>query len=333
MKIGSLCSGYGGLDMAAEAFYDANTAWMCDVDKYASIVIQERWGVPNLGDMKEVDWSNVEPVDILTAGYPCQPFSTAGQRKGSADERHLWPYIKEIISHLQPSRVILENVRGHLTLGFKEVLQDLTQIGYDARWAIVRASDVGAPHRRERLFCVAQPTDSNSVRFDIREFATTRHQGQSQSESAECCEIATNTEGGGSRIQSERNQTPYSKFRNDIETITNPDDSRGFGDSQGSSRRPDSRTSTNPDGNEQSGDRQAQGLGSRFNTRNQMRLQRAPNPLELGKLNPKFVEYMMGLPVGWVTDLDISRSQQLKLLGNGVVPQQAYYAIDKLERL
>ena len=64
-----------------------------------------------------------------------------------------------------------------------------------------------------------------------------------------------------------------------------------------------------------------------------MRLQGTPNPLELGKLNPKFVEYMMGLPIGWVTDLDISRSQQLKLLGNGVVPQQAYYAIDMLERL
>lgn len=272
MKIGSLCSGYGGLDMAVEVFYGAETAFMCDIDKYASIVIKERWGVPNLGDMKQVDWSNVEPVDILTAGYPCQPFSTAGQRKGSADERHLWPDIKEIISHLQPSRVILENVRGHLTLGFREVLQDLTEIGYDARWAIVRASDVGAPHKRERLFCVAQPTDSTSKGF----------QGEINKKSGlKCCsEFVTNT-----------------------------------------------------DCNEQSRDGQAQGLGSRFNTRNQMRLQGAPNPLELGKLNPKFVEYMMGLPVGWVTDLEISRSQQLKLLGNGVVPQQAYYAIDKLERL
>lgn len=289
--------------MAVEAFYKAETAFMCDIDKYASIVIKERWGVPNLGDMKQVDWSNVEPVDILTAGYPCQPFSTAGQRKGSADERHLWPYIKEIVSHLQPSRVILENVRGHLTLGFKEVLQDLAEIGYDARWAIVRASDVGAPHRRERLFCVAQPTHPNSIRFDLRELGKARHQGQSQSESPQCCETTSNTNSEG--LQGTGNET------NDI--------------TEGSS------SNTNCD--EQSRDRKAQGLGSRFNTRYQMRLQGAPNPLELGKLNPKFVEYMMGLPVGWVTDLDISRSQQLKLLGNGVVPQQAYYAIDKLERL
>jgi DNA (cytosine-5)-methyltransferase 1 len=304
MKIGSLCSGYGGLDMAVEAFYGAETAFMCDIDKYASIVIKERWGVPNLGDMKQVDWSNVEPVDILTAGYPCQPFSTAGQRKGSADDRHLWPYIKEIISHLQPSRVILENVRGHLTLGFKEVLQDLTEIGYDARWAIVRASDVGAPHRRERLFCVAQPTDSNSVRFNLRELGTTRHQGQSQSESAQCCETASNTHSEG--LQGTGNET------NDITNggVSNTNDKC------------------------ESYDGQMSQLGSRFASRREMQLRRAPNPLDINnKLNAKFVEYMMGLPVGWVTDLEISRSQQLKLLGNGVVPQQAYYAIDKLERL
>jgi DNA (cytosine-5)-methyltransferase 1 len=303
VKIGSLCSGYGGLDMAVEAFYDAQTAWMCDIDKYASIVIKERWGLPNLGDMKLVDWLNVKPVDILTAGYPCQPFSTAGQRKGSADERHLWSYIKDIISQLQPKRVILENVRGHLTLGFKEVLKDLTEIGYDAKWAIVRASDVGAPHRRERLFCIAQLTNSNSFGFNVREFATSGNQRQSQSQSTQCCKTASNAT--SQRPQREIDQKH--RFKCSCGIASNTDDAGRFGNTQRPSRR--------------------------FNTRNQMRLQRTPNPLELGKLNAKFVEYMMGLPEGWVTDLEISRSQQLKLLGNGVVPQQAYYAIDKLERL
>lgn len=306
MRIGSLCSGYGGLDMAVEALYGAETAFMCDIDKYASIVIKERWGVPNLGDMKQVDWSNVEPVDILTAGYPCQPFSTAGQRKGSADERHLWPYIKEIISHLQPSRVILENVRGHLTLGFKEVLQDLTEIGYDARWAIVRASDVGAPHQRARLFVIAYPksggtgfqssgvskkntgissrsseglqhTNTDSLRCDVGAQGTQRNQGESQSQPSQLGQDATNAT--SQRFQGSVNKRDIYAQCSDI-----------------------------------------------WN-------REIPNPLAEDKLNPKFVEYMMGLPVGWVTDLDISRSQQLKLLGNGVVPQQAYYAIDKLERL
>jgi DNA (cytosine-5)-methyltransferase 1 len=268
VKIGSLCSGYGGLDMAVEAYYNAETVWMCDIDKYSSIVIKERWGLPNLGDLKSVDWAAVEPIDILTAGYPCQPFSTAGQRKGLEDERHIWPYIKEIISTLQPKRVILENVRGHLTLGFKEVLKDLTEIGYDARWAIVRASDVGAPHQRARLFVIAYP---NSEGF----------QGSWN---------ALNDSTDGLVTDSNRNEQPR--------------------------------------------DGQTSELGSRYNSRNQMRLQSPPNTLDLKqRLNPEFVEYMMGLPIGWVTDLDISRSQQLKLLGNGVVPQQAYYAIEKLERL
>ena len=303
LKIGSLCSGYGGLDMAVEAYFNAETVWMCDNDNYASVVIKERWNLPNLGDLKAVDWTTVEPIDILTAGYPCQPFSHAGQRKGDNDERHIWPEIKTIISKLQPKLTILENVRGHLTLGFKEVLQDLAEIGYDASWAIVRASDVGAPHRRERLFIIAKPSNSNSFRGIIRGQNEEWNQGQSQFESSQCCETIANT--FGERCQNQLR----SKESNEPEQSITPD----------------------PNRNEQSGNGQVQKLGRRFDSRHQMRLQRPPNPLDITKrLNPKFVEYMMGLPEGWVTDLDISRSQQLKILGNGVVPQQAYYALQLL---
>jgi len=286
VKIGSLCSGYGGLDMAVEAYFNAETVWMCDNDKYASIVIKERWGLPNLGNLKEVDWTTVKPIDILTAGYPCQPFSQAGQRKGANDERHIWPNIKEIISQLRPSIVILENVRGHLSLGFKEVLKDLTEIRYNAKWSIVRASDVGAPHRRERLFVFAQPSNTNS----------------SPSEQLRRASRA---------ISSERGQ------------IIDRTNRQVLGSS--------GEIIANTYWDEQQGDRPTQRLGSRFNSQSEMRLQRTPNPLDINnKLNATFVEYMMGLPVGWVTDLDISRSQQLKLLGNGVVPQQAYKAIKQL---
>jgi DNA (cytosine-5)-methyltransferase 1 len=317
MKIGSLCSGYGGLDMAVEAFYGAETAFMCDIDKYASIVIKERWGVPNLGDMKQVDWSNVEPVDILTAGYPCQPFSTAGQRKGSADERHLWPYIKEIISHLQPSRVILENVRGHLTLGFKEVLQDLTEIGYDARWAIVRASDVGAPHQRARLFVIAYP---NSQTHNQSRRAN-RTISQSSSEVI--------------------NRSDRNEHRRSVEDLqrSNTDSLRCDVGAQGTQRNQrESQFEPSELGQDAANatNQRFQGSINKGNIYAQCSdiwNREIPNPLAEDKLNPKFVEYMMGLPIGWVTDLDISRSQQLKLLGNGVVPQQAYYAIDKLESL
>jgi DNA (cytosine-5)-methyltransferase 1 len=301
LKIGSLCSGYGGLDMAVEAYFNAETVWMCDNDKYASVVIKERWNLPNLGDLKAVDWTTVEPIDILTAGYPCQPFSHAGQRKGENDERHIWPEIKTIISKLQPKLAILENVRGHLTLGFKEVLQDLAEIGYDASWAIVRASDVGAPHRRERLFIIAKSSNSNSFRGIIRGQNEEWNQGQSQFESSQCCETIANT-----------NIKGLERTLHEAIDITNG-------------------SIANSNGNEQQGNGSMSQLGRRFNTQLEMRLQRPPHTLDLNnKLNPQFVEYMMGLPEGWVTDLDISRSQQLKILGNGVVPQQAYYALQLL---
>jgi DNA (cytosine-5)-methyltransferase 1 len=306
VKIGSLCSGYGGLDMAVEAYFDAETVWMCDNDKYASIVIKERWGLPNLGNLKEVDWTTVEPIDILTAGYPCQPFSNAGLRKGANDERHIWPSIKEIISQLRPRIVILENVRGHLTLGFKEVLKDLTEIGYDAKWSIVRASDVGAPHRRERLFVIAKPSNSNGFRGNLRGQDEEWNQRKSQFEPSECSKTITDSPGKAlQELAASRDMTRFEQI--------------------GSSSLTDSNR------NEQQGNRPTQRLGSRFNSQSEMRLQRTPNPLDINnKLNATFVEYMMGLPVGWVTDLDISRSQQLKLLGNGVVPQQAYKAIEQL---
>ena len=141
--------------MAVEAYFNAETVWTSDIDKYASIVIKERIGKPNLGDLKAINWTQIEPIDILTAGYPCQPFSHAGQRKGIEDERHIFPYIMQAIGILRPRIIVLENVRGHLSLGFKEVLQNLAEAGYDARWRVVRASDAGAPHQRARLFIIA----------------------------------------------------------------------------------------------------------------------------------------------------------------------------------
>lgn len=274
LKIGSLCTGYGGLDMAVEAYFDAETVWTSDIDKYASIVIKERISKPNLGDLKMVDWNSVEPIDILTAGYPCQPFSHAGQRKGTEDERHIFPYIMQAISVLRPRIIVLENVRGHLSLGFKEVLQKLAKAGYDAKWRVVRASDAGAPHRRERLFIIAQPSNTNRFGSQFRGQDKEWNQGKSQFKPCKCSQTITDTE--RERLQG----GVKTRFRYE----------------QGS----------------------------------EMSMRRPPNPLDQGRLNAKFVEYMMGLPEGWVTDLPLSRSQQLKILGNGVVPQQAYLALELL---
>tara|TARA_R100000808_G_scaffold4752_3_gene15084 strand:+ start:18053 stop:18811 length:759 start_codon:yes stop_codon:yes gene_type:complete len=154
--LGSLCTGYGGLDLACEAFFGADLVWVSEIDKDAAALLEVRFpGVPNLGDLTIVDWGQVEPVDVLCAGYPCQPYSTAGQRRGDADERAIFDYVRDAISVLRPGVVVLENVAGHLTLGGPGVVGALAGLGYDCRWGVVRASDAGAPHRRARWFCVA----------------------------------------------------------------------------------------------------------------------------------------------------------------------------------
>ena len=313
LKVGSLCTGYGGLDMAVEEYFDAETVWVSEIDKYASQLIELKIKKPNLGDLKLVDWANVKPIDILTAGYPCQPFSHAGQRQGTNDARHIWPYIKTAISVLRPSIVILENVRGHLSLGFSTVLGDLAEIGYDAQWTLVRASDVGAPHRRERLFVIATPqhTNTNSIGQplvgDIG--GEVGYQRQSQSIIGQLeQEIVTNTMFKGLQ---RREATTLQGRR-----VTNGHNQQEIISDSSGERQPSI-------GN-------LQRLRGRFTSRCEMYLQDIPNALDEGKLNAEFVEYMMGLPLGWVTDCGLSRAQQLKILGNGVVPQQAHYALELL---
>ena len=309
MKIGSLCTGYGGLDLAVETFFNAEMVWCAENDKYASKVIESRFNKPNLGDIKQIDWSTIEPIDILTAGYPCQPFSHAGHRKGENDERHIWPHILKGISILRPKFIILENVRGHLSLGFKEVLSDLTQNGYDAKWRIVRASDVGAPHQRARLFIIAYSNSEGLQRTWHK--ADDLTDGFTSNTNCDACEESR---------------------RADREISTK---SRGLqaGQDIGQARsehRCSCKASCNTNNQYQSYNREMSKLGGRFASRCEMSMQDIPNALVDDKLNAKFVEYMMGLPGGWVTDLDLSRSQQLKMLGNGVVPQQAYYALELL---
>lgn len=162
LTVGSLFSGIGGIDLGLERA-GMIVKWHSEIDPYACRVLKKHWpDVPNLGNIKEIDWATVEPVDVIAGGYPCQPFSTAGKRQGDKDERHLWPYFLRAISELRPRFALLENVRGHLSMGFDRVLGDLAEIGYDAEWQIVSAASVGAPHRRDRIICVAYPNNSGS---------------------------------------------------------------------------------------------------------------------------------------------------------------------------
>lgn len=240
-RIGSICSGYGGLDRAAEEFFGAETVWHVEYDTAPAKILEHHWpGVPNFGDLTAVDWSTVEPVDIVSAGFPCQDVSGAGRMAGlrPGTRTGLWLYIVQAIAVLRPRVVLLENVlgllsadgdvwpesvqlkadiaarygrvldlidhklakaqrKGTLTNEYRHrkaservrisrrervavaefrrerhrlvpraiatVLGTLAEVGYDARWTCVRASDIGAPHHRARVFIVATPADTDSI--------------------------------------------------------------------------------------------------------------------------------------------------------------------------
>ena len=158
LTVGSLFSGIGGLDLGLERA-GMSIRWHSEIDPYACKILKKHWPeVPNHGDIKQIDWRTVEPVDVICGGYPCQPFSTAGKRRGTDDPRHLWPWVRDAISALRPRYAILENVRGHLSMGGVTVIGELAEIGYDAEWRVVSAAGLGAPHRRERIIIVAYPT-------------------------------------------------------------------------------------------------------------------------------------------------------------------------------
>ncbi len=163
LTVGSLFSGIGGLDLGLERA-GMRVIWQSEIDLYACRVLQKHWkDVPNYGNIKEIDWDNVERPDVICGGYPCQPFSVAGKRDGTDDPRHLFPWVLKAISRLRPRYAILENVRGHLSMGGTTVLANLTSIGYNAEWCVVSAASVGAPHRRDRIVIIAYPNSDNST--------------------------------------------------------------------------------------------------------------------------------------------------------------------------
>lgn len=187
LRLGSLFSGYGGLDLAVhQVFGDVETVWVSDIEPGPCKVLAHRFpGVPNLGDITRIDWTQVEPVDIIAGGSPCQDISSAGRMAGMRDgtRSNLWVEMREAIRVLQPTYVIWENVyaarstaaasamesdprllgdhpSGQPVLrALGRVLGDLAELGFDAEWHSLRAADIGAPHGRARYFVVAVTRD------------------------------------------------------------------------------------------------------------------------------------------------------------------------------
>src|SRR5690242_12416306 len=159
MRVLSLCSGIGCIDFAAEQA-GGEIVGQVEIDEFCQQVLAKHWPhVKRLGAIQEVTGDEFGPIDLLAAGFPCQPSSLAGKRLGREDPRYLWPEIARLLRHIYPRWAVLENVPGLLTVEsgrvFRDILWTLAQMGYDARWCVYSAADVGAPHLRERVFVVA----------------------------------------------------------------------------------------------------------------------------------------------------------------------------------
>lgn len=372
-RIGELFAGYGGLGMGVQAVIGGEIAWFSEFDAAPSKILAHHFpGVPNHGDITKIDWSTVEPVDVLTGGFPCQDVSLAGARKGLKEGTRsgLWSEFAKAIDALRPGLVVIENVRGLLSaktieeisedlsdmesqpggmgeLGrgnrpvlnaFGRVLGDLAVLGYDAEWVGLRAADAGATHNRYRVFIVAHPKgepwgigNGNDVRprrgavergadagrgsAQNADLAAGDQRWQPAPGQAESWRARADTGGRGgtpaaadaSRIGLEAGRLP----RRPAQEQPDPASRVGsfpWGIYEPAIRRWERVTRPAPDAT------QPNGRGGKQ------------------RLDPAFVEWMMGLPAGHVAgpDVGLTRNDQLKALGNGVVPQQAALAIRHL---
>lgn len=363
-RIGSLFSGAGGLDIAVEAVFGGRVVWHSEIDPAASKVLAHHWpDVPNLGDITQVDWATVEPVDVLCGGFPCQDVSAAGKRAGLAEGTRsgLWAMFAEVINQLRPGVVVIENVRGllsakaHRAMESEEatvgdgadepvlralgaVLGDLSDLGYDAQWITLAASAVGAPHKRERVFILA--TDTTCLGCDRGTREDTKPQRRCQCSGRRdidrCGDAAAHTacngrhEGRPEPARIVGGSDAAERGHGHVDLLPTPM-SR---DHKGRNQRDDDTCLAGALLREMSTD---WGKYAPAIHRWETVVGPAPAPTEPNRngnprLSAAFSEWLMGWPAGWVTDptIGISRNDQLRIIGNGVVPQQAIAALNLL---
>lgn len=427
-RILSLFTGYSGLDMAVREVLGGHVVAHAEIEPAARRVLAHRFpGVPNLGDVSAVDWSSVGPVDVITGGFPCQDVSLAGRRLGIRHDTRsgLWAHMAVAVDQLRPRLVIIENVRGLLSaranhpahsdvgpcpwcLGGPDelslralgaVLGDLADLGYDAAWRLLAASDVGAPHQRARVFIVAWPADPDAAAGGrgpawgddgVRVAGLVAGTAADTEDDRQPPLVAGGSEpkrpwATGDRSAAEDTDGAASGERG----FAAPDEAGGWwarADAGGRGRAPaadadgdgfegfeglvagwdavhgdewndpdgcDGTAATDPDDDaKRTGQSSGDPKGCRAESaqcvddphrwgpygdavrRWAAVLGRdappATEPTARGahRLSPRFVEWMMGLPAGWVTDVPgVTRNDALRLLGNGVVPQQAAAAV------
>ena len=255
-KILDLFSGLGGFSLGLERTGHFETVAFCDNNQYSKLILDKHWkGVKIYDDVREISKEKfredgIEFPDIITGGFPCQPFSVAGKQKGTSDDRHLWPEMFRIIKAFKPRYVIGENVRGIINIQdgvvFETVCTDLESEGYEVQPFIIPAAGVGAPHRRERVWIIANREESmvNSDNIRFQQHSTTKEESSWRGTSAtfESTSNVGNTQHNGSPT------SEIGRGNEEINGGTEKRQNRSF-EFEGTSRSEDNATMENPNNN------------------------------------------------------------------------------------
>ena len=285
-----LCSGIGGFALGFEWAKLSRPIAFCDTDKFCQKVLAKNFkNIPIYNDVKEIANEPTrfiqEKVDILTSGYPCQPFSQSGKRKGLEDERHIFPYLFRIIEQVRPTYCVFENVYGHISLGLDEVLFQMESIDYQTTTLVFPSSSIGAWHKRDRVWIVAV-SNTNDKRLWSR-FRGTDNDLQKES---------------GER-RDDRRRSFCNDERSNIKTTKDED----LELSNTKSKRLQRRI-----------------VQSKLEDQ-QFRQDVAKRSLEEQRTWWEVEYELCGVPNGISTELDKDRSNRLKALGNAICPQNAMY--------
>lgn len=359
MRVGSLCTGYGGIELGLTlAGERPDVRWIAETSPHLAGLHD----APNLGDLRLVDWSLIEPVDLLTAGFPCQPVSAAGRQRGESDERWLWPHVARAIAELNPVRVLLENVRNLISTQQGElwagILADLAQLGYDVRWVTIGACRVGMAHHRHRLFVLATRAPFGRAALPAERLAVPEC-GLKAPLMAFPTPAARDGDSRGVLTQGTRKSPNLGTTVALLPTPTERDNTRhGGGISHGTTGGPNLRTVaawelmptpsvSNSHGNDVNNRGEALLPGAvqpeRWGRFAEAVARQAsiigrepPEPTEPNRngaprLSPAFAEWLMAIPAGHVTG-SLSRNDALMAVGNGVCPPQCAAAWDLLAR-
>ncbi|EWC64487.1 hypothetical protein UO65_0094 [Actinokineospora spheciospongiae] len=376
--VGSLCTGHGGLDLGVlAALGEGRVAWCADPDPHITTILTARMpAVPNLGDLRHIDWASLTPVDVLVAGFPCQDISAAGTRAGieKGARSGLWSDIVAGLRLLRPALVVVENVAAlrWRNGGLHRVLGDLAEAGYDAAWRSVRAADIGAAHRRERVFLLAWPRPPHTGRGhgnSVIEDRTRRLVEQCLRRRAEQRPAAARPAPAAADADSLRREELHAP--NPGRWVVTAGHGATAADTAGHRRHEGLPGAARVQGRPDAALRGHQPVHPTTGRAGRRHLAAVPGPVVepvgpppagpvnwgpyeaavrrweavLGRpapyptqpgnhgrpvLAPAFVEHLMGLPSGWVTDLPLPRTAQLRALGNGVLPQQAAHAVSLL---